>query len=133
MRYRLVLLFVFGILDFLFSHLNDKLFSFLSRMFFILVVQVGHKRDKLGPYRHICTVAKLIVTRTRIFKMYHFVTFLKSNKKIMLYNIFDNQRFMCKLQNLFEKSLHKVLQIRKNRLLLQPLSRGKRTKAMTCW
>ena len=40
---------------------------------------------------------------------------------------------MCKLQTLFEKSLYKVLQIRKKRLLLQPLSRGKRAKAMTCW
>ena len=40
---------------------------------------------------------------------------------------------MCKLQNLFEKSLYKVLHIRKKRLLLQPLSRGKRAKAMTCW
>ena len=49
----------------------------MSRMFFILVVKVPHKSDKLGPYRHIFTVAKLIVTRTRIFKMYHFVTFWK--------------------------------------------------------
>ena len=55
------------------------------------MVQVGHKSDKLGPYRHIFTVAKLIVTRTRIFKMYHSVTFWKSDKKILLYNIFDNQ------------------------------------------
>ena len=29
---------------------------------------------------------------------------------------------MCKLQNLFEKSLYKVLHIRKKRLLLQPVS-----------
>ena len=102
-------------------------------MFFILVVQVCHKSDKLGSYRHIFSAAKEIVTRTRIFKMCHFVTFWKCNKKILLYNIFDNQRFMCKLQNLFEKSLYKVLQIHKKRLHLQPLSRGKRAKAMTCW
>ena len=63
----------------------------MCRMFFISEVQVGHKSDKLGPYRHIFTVAKLIVTRTRIFKMYHFVTFWKRDKKILLYNIFDNQ------------------------------------------
>ena len=125
---------LFGILfGSCFSHLNDKLFSFLSRMFFILVQKVPHKSDKLGPHRYISSAAKLIVTRTRIFKMYHFVIFWKCNKKILLYNIFDNQGFMCKLQNLFEKSLYKVLQIRKNRLLLQPLSRGKRAKAMTCW
>ena len=97
------------------------------------MVQVGHKSDKLGLYRHIFSIAKVAVTRTRIFKMYHSVTFWKCNKKILLYNIFDNQGFMCKLQNLFEKSLYKVLQIRKKRLLLQPLSRGKRAKAMTCW
>ena len=76
----------------------------MSRMFFISMVQVGHKSDKLGPHRYIFSAAKLIVTRTRIFKMYHFVTSLKWGKKILLYNIFDNQRFMCKLQNLFEKS-----------------------------
>ena len=105
----------------------------MSRMFFILVQKVPHKSDKLGPHRYIFSAAKVIVTRTRIFKMYHSVAFWKCNKKILLYNIFDNQRFMCKLQNLFEKSLHNVLQIRKNRLLLQPLSRGKRAKAMTCW
>ena len=45
-----------------------------------------------------------VITRTRIFKMYHFVTFWKRDKKFLLYNIFDNQRFMYKLQNLFEKS-----------------------------
>ena len=76
----------------------------MSKMFFISVVEVGHKSDKLGLYRHIFCIAKLIVTRTRIFKMYHSVTFWKCNKKILLYNIFDNQVFMCKLQNLFEKS-----------------------------
>ena len=63
----------------------------MSRMFFISEVQVGHKSDKLGSYRHIFSAAKLIVTRTRIFKMYHSVTFWKRNKKILLYNIFDNQ------------------------------------------
>ena len=63
----------------------------MSRMFFISVVQVGHKSDKLGLYRHIFRVAKLIATRTRIFKMYHSVTFWKCKKKILLYNIFDNQ------------------------------------------
>ena len=69
---------LFGILfGSCFSHLNDKLFSFLSRMFFISMVQVCHKSDKLGLYRHIFSIAKLIVTRTRIFKMYHFVTFWK--------------------------------------------------------
>ena len=73
-------------------------------MFFISMVYVGHKSDKLGSYRHVFRVVKVIVTRTRIFKMYHFVTSLKCGKKILLYNIFDNQRFMCKLQNLFEKS-----------------------------
>ena len=60
-------------------------------MFFILVVKVPHKSDKLGPYRLIFSIAKLIVTRTRIFKMYHSVTFWKCKKKILLYNIFDNQ------------------------------------------
>ena len=63
----------------------------MSRMFFILVVKVPHKSDKLGPYRHIFTVTKLIVTRTRIFKMYHSVAFWKCKKEILLYNIFDNQ------------------------------------------
>ena len=105
----------------------------MSRMFFISMVQVCHKSDKLGSYRHIFSAAKVIFTRTRIFKMYHFVTFWKCKKKIMPYYMFDNQVFMCKLQNLFEKSLYKVLQIREKRLLLQPLSRGKRAKAMTCW
>ena len=105
----------------------------MSGMFFISMVYVGHKSDKLGSYREIFRVVKVVVTRTRIFKMYHSVTFWKCNKKILLYNMFDNQVFMCKLQNLFEKSLYKVLQIHKNRLLLQPLSRGKRAKAMTCW
>ena len=76
----------------------------MSRMFFILVVQVGQKSDKHGSYRHVFRVVKVVVTRTRIFKMYHSVTFWKCDKKILLYNIFDNQRFMCKLQNLFEKS-----------------------------
>ena len=111
----------------------EECFSFLSRSFLIILVQVGHKSDKLGLYRHIFSIVKVIVARTRIFKMYHSVAFWKCKKKILLYNIFDNQRFMCKLQNLFEKSLHKVLQIRKKRLLLQPLSRGKRAKALTCW
>ena len=111
----------------------EECFSFLSRSFLIILVQVGHKSDKLGLYRHIFSIVKVIVARTRIFKMYHSVAFWKCKKKILLYNIFDNQRFMCKLQNLFEKSLHNVLQIRKNRLLLQPLSRGKRAKALTCW
>ena len=69
----------------------------MSRMFFILVVQVGHKSDKLGLYRHIFSIAKIIVTRTRIFKMYHSVIFWKCKNKILLYNIFDNQIFMCKL------------------------------------
>ncbi len=69
---------LFGILfGSCFSHLNDKLFSFLSRMFFILVQKVPHKSDKLGSYRHVFSVAKVIVTRTRIFKMYHSVTFWK--------------------------------------------------------
>ncbi len=63
----------------------------MSRKFFISVVQVCHKSDKLGLYQDIFSVAKLIDTRTRIFKMYHFVTFWKCNKKILLYNIFDNQ------------------------------------------
>ena len=63
----------------------------MSRMFFISMVQVGHKSDKLGLYRHIFSIAKVAVTRTRIFKMYHSVTFWKCNKKIMLHNIFDNQ------------------------------------------
>ena len=76
----------------------------MSRMFFISMVYVGHKSDKLGSYRHVFRVVKVLVTRTRIFKMYHFVTFWNCNKKILLYNIFDNQRFMRKLQNLFEKS-----------------------------
>ena len=76
----------------------------MSGMFFISMVYVGHKSDKLGLYRHIFRVVKVIFTRTRIFKMYHFVTFWKCKNKILLYNTFDNQRFMCKLQNLFEKS-----------------------------
>ena len=63
----------------------------MSRMFFISMVQVGHKSDKLGLYRHIFSTVKVIITRTRIFKMYHFVTFWKCDKKILLYNIFDNQ------------------------------------------
>ena len=63
----------------------------MSRMFFILVVQVGHKSDKLGSFRNIFSTTKVIITRTRIFKMYHFVTFWKCKKKILLYNIFDNQ------------------------------------------
>ena len=49
----------------------------MSRMFFILVVKVPHKSDKLGLYRDIFSVVKVIVTRTRIFKMYHSVTFWK--------------------------------------------------------
>ena len=49
----------------------------MSRMFFISMVQVGHKSDKLGPHRHIFSAAKVIITRTRILKMYHFVTFWK--------------------------------------------------------
>ena len=105
----------------------------MSRMFFILVVQVGQKSDKHGSYRHVFRVVKVIITRTRIFKMYHFVSCWRCEKENLFYNIFDNQRFMCKLQTLFEKSLYKVLHIRKKRLLLQPLSRGKRAKAMTCW
>lgn len=129
----LFLLFVFGILDFLFSHLNAKLFSLMSWSFLISMVQVGHKSDKPGSYRHIFRVVNVNVTRTRIFRMYHFVTCWRCEKENLFYNIFDNQRFMCKLQNLFEKSLYKVLHIRKKRLLLQPLSRGKRAKAMTCW
>ena len=40
--------------------------------------------------------------------------------------------FLMSRQDL-KSDLHKVLQIRKKRLLLQPLSRGKRAKAMTCW
>ena len=63
----------------------------MSRMFFISMVQVGHKSDKLGLYRHIFSAVKVIDSRTRIFKMYHFVSFWKFNKKILLYNIFDNQ------------------------------------------
>ena len=105
----------------------------MSRMFLISMVQVGHKSDKPGSYRHIFRVVNVNVTRTRIFRMYHFVTCWRCEKENLFYNIFDNQRFMCKLQTLFEKSLYKVLHIRKKRLLLQPLSRGKRAKAMTCW
>ena len=63
----------------------------MSKMFFILVQNVCHKSDKLGLYRHNFSAAKEIVTRTRIFKMYHFVTFWKCKNKILLYNIFDNQ------------------------------------------
>ena len=63
----------------------------MSRMFFILVAYVGHKSDKLGSYRRIFSAANVMYTRTRIFKMYHSVTFWKCNKKILLYNIFDNQ------------------------------------------
>ena len=55
----------------------EECFSFLSRSFLIIMVQVGHKSDKLGLYLHIFRVAKMIITRTRIFKMYHFVTFWK--------------------------------------------------------
>ena len=69
----------------------------MSRMFFISEVQVCHKSDKLGLYRHIFSIAKVAVMRTRIFKMCHFVIFWKRGKKILLYNIFDNQRFICKL------------------------------------
>ena len=63
----------------------------MSGMFFISMVQVSHKSDKLGSYRHVFRVVKVVVTRTRIFKMCHSVTFWKCKKKILLYNIFDNQ------------------------------------------
>ena len=63
----------------------------MSGMFFIFVVKVAHKSDKLGSYRHVFSVAKVILTRRRIFKMYHSVTSWKMKNKTMLYNIFDNQ------------------------------------------
>ena len=38
----------------------------MSRMFFILVVQVGQKSDKHGSYRHVFRVVKVIV-RARVY------------------------------------------------------------------
>ena len=55
------------------------------------MVQVGHKSDKPGSYRHIFRVVKVNVTRTRIFRMYHFVSCWRCEKENLFYNIFDNQ------------------------------------------
>ena len=63
----------------------------MSRMFLISMVQVGHKSDKPGSYRHIFRVVNVNVTRTRIFRMYHFVTCWRCEKENLFYNIFDNQ------------------------------------------